>query len=509
VDAWLTRRYERYRGSYLRASIWTVYVLGLLTAALAGGMGCRVEGLPLGKTLLAVGTQVLLTLATLPILELMLRPDTRPLLRWASGDRSSTLDAQQARSASLELPRSLFRAGLRVNIVMAATLGPLPILIFDHNLVLLDYLVLAAGGALATTQWLSSSYFALDLAMHPIAQETGKAIGDYRPARQVTPLSTKLLLGIMGSTLLTGIFVGACVTDAGVGATGLLKIYGIGIVGATLIGFASVVLILLTVLGPVRELTTGTRWVATGGFGWRVPVVSTDELGELAGSFNRMAEQLGTRTEELRASRARIVASSDETRRKVERDLHDGAQQHLVLLDLKLGLAKKLVSDDSRGVAALEEAQADLERALSELRDLAHGIYPSVLTNNGLASALEEAATRAPLPVEVEIEVEGDRRYRPELEAAIYFCCLEALQNAGKHAGEGARATVRLSPAGFELKFEVQDDGRGFDAASVNGRAGLQNMDDRIGALGGEVRIESEPGEGTVVAGSVPIGVRV
>jgi signal transduction histidine kinase len=314
----------------------------------------------------------------------------------------------------------------------------------------------------------------------------------------------KLLLGVLGSTLLTGIFVGAWVTDPGTGATGLLKVYAVGAVGALVLGLSGLALILLTVLGPIRQLRTGTRWVAAGGFGWRVPVVSTDELGELAGSFNRMAEGLGTRTEELRASRARIVASSDETRRKVERDLHDGAQQHLVLLDLKLGLAKKVVADNPRGVAALEEAQADLERALSELRDLAHGIYPSVLTNDGLPAALREAAARSPIPVTV--EAEGNSRYRPELEAAVYFCCLEAMQNAGKYAGEAAKANVRLTRQGHELIFEVRDDGRGFDPASANGSAGLQNMSDRIGALGGEVSIESSPGKGTRVVGSVPIG---
>jgi signal transduction histidine kinase len=177
-----------------------------------------------------------------------------------------------------------------------------------------------------------------------------------------------------------------------------------------------------------------------------------------------------------------------------------------VLLDLKLSLAKKLVAGNPRGMAALEEAQADLERALRELRDLAHGIYPSALTNDGLRAALEEAANRSALPVKV--EAEGNRRYRPELEAAVYFCCVEALQNAGKYAGEGAAATVRLRPSGYQLQFEVLDDGRGFDTAPLNGSAGLQNMADRVGALGGELEIDSTPGAGTRVAGAIPIGER-
>jgi signal transduction histidine kinase len=216
-----------------------------------------------------------------------------------------------------------------------------------------------------------------------------------------------------------------------------------------------------------------------------------------------MAEELGARTEELRASRARLVASSNAARRKVERDLHDGAQQHLVLVDLKLGMAKKLISDNPRGIEAIDEAREDLGRALRDLRDLAHGIYPPTLTNDGLSAALQDAAKRATIPTAV--EADGDRRYRPELEAAVYFCCVEALQNAGKYAGERAKATVTVTAGGSRLRFEVSDDGRGFDPGSVNGSAGLQNMADRIGALGGELLVESKPGTGTRVTGSVPL----
>jgi signal transduction histidine kinase len=504
VEAWLKEMYEQHRACYVRCAVAGIYALAFFMGALVGGIGCRVEGVPIEKSLIAIGLVELLVLATIPAIDWILRPAKRAMMDWSEGDRSSIDAARRARSASLELTQGVLKAGLRVSLTTIPAIGPLSILLVDHNLDVADYLVLSLGGVLGTLQWGITSYFALDLAMRPIAQETGEVTGDYEERPRVASLTTKLLLGVMASTLLSGIFVGAFVTDPGEGTAGLLKIFAVGAVAASIIGLASVVPILLTVLGPVRALTLGTRWVGVGRFGWRVPVVSTDELGELAGSFNQMAEELGARTEELRASRARIIASSDQTRQKVERDLHDGAQQHLVLLDLKLGLVKKLVSDNHRGVAALEEAEADLERALSELRDLAHGIYPSVLSNDGLHAALGYAASRSPIPVTV--DVDGERRFEPELEAAVYFCCLEALQNAGKYAGEGATATVRLSAQGHELMFEVCDDGRGFDPSSVNGSAGLQNMADRVGALGGEVRVESEPGEGTTVAGSIPIG---
>jgi signal transduction histidine kinase len=233
-----------------------------------------------------------------------------------------------------------------------------------------------------------------------------------------------------------------------------------------------------------------------------VPVVTDDELGELTASFNEMLTELTRRADELRASRERIVAAADEERRRVERDLHDGAQQQLVLLRLKLGLLER---DPSRR-ELLPEIRADVERAIAELRDLAHGLYPQALQSDGLAGALKEAVGRAPIPAT--LDCDGAGRYRPELEAAVYFCCLEALQNAAKHAGEDARAQLRLSERDRRLTFEVSDDGRGFDPATAPQSSGLQNMTDRIGALGGEVTVNSAPGAGTTIAGEVPLGIR-
>jgi signal transduction histidine kinase len=148
--------------------------------------------------------------------------------------------------------------------------------------------------------------------------------------------------------------------------------------------------------------------------------------------------------------------------------------------------------------------QESAQRALAELRDLAHGIYPAVLQNDGLPGALAEAAERAAIPAT--LQCDGAGRYPPELEAAVYFCCLEALQNAAKHAGDGAQAKVELSHRNSALVFAVADDGRGFDATNAPPSAGLQNMTDRIGALGGSLLIDSAPGRGTNVTGTIPLG---
>jgi signal transduction histidine kinase len=207
---------------------------------------------------------------------------------------------------------------------------------------------------------------------------------------------------------------------------------------------------------------------------------------------------------ELRASRDRVVAAADESRRRVERDLHDGAQQSLVLLNLKLGLAERTAGEDPEAVGALlREARADLDRALEELRDLAHGIYPQVLTTDGLAAALADAADGVAIAVDTALD--GAGRYPPRVEAAVYFCCQEALQNAAKHAGQDAKVEIRLKAREGVLRFEVADDGAGFDPTPEAGSAGLQNMADRIGALGGELTVESNPGAGTRVNGSVPL----
>jgi signal transduction histidine kinase len=206
---------------------------------------------------------------------------------------------------------------------------------------------------------------------------------------------------------------------------------------------------------------------------------------------------------ELRASRSRIVAAADAERRRVERDLHDGAQQHLVALAVNVRLVRDLVAEDPEAAArALDEIAGEVKATVQELRDLAHGIYPPLLIDNGLAEALRAVASRSPL--DVAASVEGIGRFPPELEAAVYFCCLEALQNAAKHAPR-ARVTLRVWEEEGGLLFTVSDDGPGFDPRTALAGHGFMNMSDRLGAIGGSVRWDSQPGSGSVIRGSIPI----
>jgi signal transduction histidine kinase len=216
-------------------------------------------------------------------------------------------------------------------------------------------------------------------------------------------------------------------------------------------------------------------------------------------------EQLEERNQELAASRLRIVTAADESRRQIERNLHDGAQQHLVALAVKVGLVKQLIdADRATADEMLDQLRGDVQDTLEELRELAHGIYPPLLRDRGLEAALKAAANRSTLPVEL-LVAEDVRRLPAETEAAIYFCCLEAMQNAGKHAGEDARLTVTITEADGELRFEVADDGPGFDVAGAAMGHGFVNMRDRLGAIGGILEVDSAPGEGSRIRGHIPV----
>ncbi|WP_261555433.1 GAF domain-containing sensor histidine kinase [Frankia tisae] len=209
---------------------------------------------------------------------------------------------------------------------------------------------------------------------------------------------------------------------------------------------------------------------------------------------------------ELTASRARVVAAADESRRRIERDLHDGAQQHLVALAAKAGLARRFVErDPDRAAALLDDLRGEIRAVGAELRDLAHGIYPPLLRQHGLGEAVRTAVARLPRPCSVEVTTAA--RYAEQVETAIYFCCLEASHNAVKHAGAAVTLRIEIFDDGAGPGFRVIDDGAGFDPAAAGGErggTGLVNMADRLGAVGGRLTVESAPGRGTRIHGAVP-----
>jgi signal transduction histidine kinase len=204
--------------------------------------------------------------------------------------------------------------------------------------------------------------------------------------------------------------------------------------------------------------------------------------------------------EELTASRARIVAAGDAARRQIERNLHDGAQQRLVSLSLSVRLAERRLADDPRAAELLGGISQELADTLQELRELARGIHPAVLTDRGLAAALEALALRAPVPVEL-LATPAERLPEP-VEATAYYIVAEALTNVAKYAGATA-AAVSVARSDGRLVVRVQDDGQG--GADLAGGSGLRGLDDRAAALGGTFRVESPAGGGTVVTAELPL----
>ena len=235
------------------------------------------------------------------------------------------------------------------------------------------------------------------------------------------------------------------------------------------------------------------------------PITPAEErlLGDLAAQAGLVLRNVAL-LEDLRASRRRLVTAQNDERRRLERDIHDGAQQHLVALMVKLRVLEALARKDPAKVAgAVEELKAQAQDALETLRDLARGIYPPILADRGLAAALEAQTRGGPVPVG--ISPDGVDRLPQEVEAAVYFCVLEALQNVAKYS-QATRADLTLRQIDGAVEFEVRDDGRGFDPVTTPRGAGLQNMADRLEALGGSLGVASSPGAGTTVTGRVPLG---
>jgi len=278
-----------------------------------------------------------------------------------------------------------------------------------------------------------------------------------------------------------------------------------------------------------RELRPAAVWPAAASVPTEVPedAVDVGHQGDLLGALSvvmppsdpmnpakqKLVEDLASQAglvlrnvrliEELRASRQRLVAAQDQERRKLERNLHDGAQQQLVALAVKIRLAETLAKREGaeKTAATLEQIQSDAGNALEDLRDLARGIFPPLLADKGLPDAIASQARKSTVPIAIDADAVG--RYSQEVEAAVYFCSLEALQNVAKYA-HASRASIKLTQTNGSLTFEVTDDGDGFDPASIGYGTGLQGMADRLDALGGTLEVRSTPGEGTSVTGRVP-----
>jgi signal transduction histidine kinase len=226
-------------------------------------------------------------------------------------------------------------------------------------------------------------------------------------------------------------------------------------------------------------------------------VAAVGSVARLALENERLAAQVRAQLEEVRASRARIVEAQDAERRRIERDLHDGAQQRLVALAMRLDQARASTSGASE---LIDATTVELLAAIREVRDLARGVHPPILTDAGLAAAIEALAERTPFPVAIEAP---EQRYPPEVEAAAYFVVAEGLTNIARYADASA-ARVVVRNEGERLVVRVTDDGRG--GADPGSGTGLRGLADRLAAIGGELTVTSEPGSGTTLQATLPAG---
>ena len=269
----------------------------------------------------------------------------------------------------------------------------------------------------------------------------------------------------------------------------------------------------LSSVGPTQQVT---RFGPPGeglGAALHDPVLTEDrDVLEAAGTAIRMAlnnsrlqTDLTESMSELAASRKRVARAADDERRRIEQDLHDGAQQDLIALRIKLHVLEELAAEDPQAMApGLADAGRRVDAAIGHIRNLAHGIYPSELRDLGLPAALAAVARSSPIVVVLRADLR--RRFSPEVETAMYFCCVEALQNVTKHCGVDTRVCLTLSERPDGLEFVLSDNGPGFDPALVGSTHGMTGMHDRLEAIGGELAISSSPGNGTTVRGRAPVG---
>jgi signal transduction histidine kinase len=257
------------------------------------------------------------------------------------------------------------------------------------------------------------------------------------------------------------------------------------------------------------EAGSGRTWVTADRDGRPVAALVLDEtlaedpeLVRAATSATVLAVEQGALEGELRSSRARIVEAGDVERRRIERDIHDSAQQRLVALRIHLELAGASMEEREQR-AMVERLGHEVDEAIDDLRTVASGVYPAVLTDGGVVPALSSMARHAALPVAVLDR--GIGRHAPHVESTVYFCCVEAVQNAAKHAGPDASVTVRLEKAGGHVAFRVEDDGRGFDRDAAPDGHGLANIADRVATAGGTLEIDTTEDAGTRITGRIPV----
>ena len=447
-----------------------------------------------------IGIETLLGVVVgIPVIWLVFLARHRPLVRWLAGRPGA--DPFAAWSSVVRMPGS-------VGIVLA---------IFWLTISVPVHIVAARASSLHTpgliVSCITSAFvllgvgvflvLMLERAMVPVAKDAARqALPELGQPHGWLDLRRRLIVVTGAIAIFTGAAVGSLTVGHGSHREEeLMHMFVASCVAAVTITLALTLMLRRSLLSRLDEIRSALNAVRAGRIDVRLTPTNGDELDEVGAAFNDMAARLVAYEADMRATRARLVSAASDERRRIERDLHDGVQQYLALLQLQLSNIQRQ-DDPAKASALAAEARQTLGDVSAELRAIAHGIYPVVLEHSGLEPALTVAAGRSAIPTRVAVDDIG--RMDRECENAVYYCCLEALQNANKHAGETATATISLTVDGEHLEFSIADDGVGFTPGSSAGR-GLINMRDRIGVFGGDVAVVSAPGVGTRVEGRVPL----
>lgn len=508
LEATIERLYAERRARFVETFwfvalgfLWLVVVLALLVYLR------YIDATPAQAARIVAFHALLVPVAGRLVLVPQWRRVSAPVIRWLRGeaDGAETVEAwQSARSLSVTMALKSMKWGA-ISLV-------LPSLVYFRA----EFDIPPAGMALAAYAGVSTGLWACafgvpasDLWFRPVARDLSHAIGSPGMDLHVAgmPMGRKLLVAVPLISVLSGVTVAVAATAVTGSVPDIVPLIGVALAVTFSTSGAMVLLTTRALVAPMEDLLAATRRVGAGELSARAEVTTDDEIGALSLRVNSMLDRLEETTaanrqllDEIRASRLRIVAASDAERQRVERAIHDGPQQRLVSLALRFGMLREHDELDDQARQRVDECVAELSLAMADMRNLAQGLHPAVLTTHGLRAALQQLAVGAALPVTVSAD---DERYDPTVESTAWFIASEAMANVAKYA-QASSIEIDLASEDGHLVLEISDDGIG--GAQSRPGSGLAGLADRVAAVGGVLDVQSRPRVGTTVRAELPVG---
>jgi signal transduction histidine kinase len=497
LDEWFEDLYRRLGHRYLTVMRWSVVVPMYVASAIFAAVFIKyLETTPSQIVRSLLVGNLLFWLAITMYMAPRGKRLCEPVDTWLEQGRPDT-----GLMAAWEAARNLTMKGFWLSLRTALVLYLLILVysVVEFSLDLVEVAVISQGYLKAVVGIVAVLWPFTEVYHRPVRRDLGRRLGDRRPGVDVQfPMGGRLLLTGAAIGIMTGAVASyAARADASIESLGRLGLL-VMIVGIT-ISLLPIFLLSRSLLAPVEDLVEATRRAGAGDLSTRADVTTNDEVGVLAHSFNQMLERLDGAVDEVRQSRARIIAASDAERRRIERNIHDGAQQQLTALALQLELLREQSRDHPVIDTGLAAAIERLRQALGELRELAQGLHPAVLSTDGLRPALEQLADRSAVPVSVRADAD---RYDDAVESTAYFVASEALANVAKYAN-AMNVSIDVHRWNGRVVLEVVDDGVG--GAHVGQGSGLRGLVDRVEAVGGSLAIHSAPGGGTTIRAELPV----